>query len=88
MKTWLVILIGAVVGSLVGFLMASTNQDWEHWWIIYPAVACINYLSRVFFPDQDMAGIVFIFPVLVLYFAVIGIAIALATRFVWRKFSA
>ena len=87
MKTWLIILIGVVVGPLVGFSMVFASQDWDHWWILYPAIACIDFLSHVFFPNQDMAGLFFLFPVLALYFAVIGVVIALATRFLWRKLS-
>ena len=87
MKTWLTVLVGAVVGPLIGLSVVFSSQHWDHWWLFYPAIACINFLSHTFFPNQDMAGLFFLLPVVALYFAVIGIAGALAIRFFWRKLS-
>ena len=85
MKTWLTVLVGAVVGPLIGLSVVFLSQHWDHLWIYYPAIACINYLSHTFYPNNDMAGLFFLLPVLVSYFAVIGVVGALAIRFFWRK---
>jgi hypothetical protein len=87
MKIWHTALVGAVWGPLIGvpFLFAvapsSTNP------FLYPVMRSMVFLSDIFTPDRDMAGLAFFYPLLVLYFAVIGAAVTIAGRFLWRKFS-
>ena len=87
MKTWHTALIGAVGGPVIGIpiLMAtgpaSTNP------FLYPVVRSMIFLSDIFTPDRDMAGLIFLYPLLVLYFAIIGVAVAFAARLLWRKFA-
>ena len=88
MKTRHAALIGAIGGPLIGVPIlcavapASTNL------FLYPVVWSMMFLSDILTPDQDMAGLIFWYPLLVLYFAVIGTAIAVAFRFLWKRFVA
>jgi len=77
----------AVRGPVIGIpiLMAtgpaSTNP------FLYPVVRSMVFLSDIFTPDRDMTGLIFLYPLLVLYFAIIGVAVAFAARLLWRKFA-
>ncbi len=87
MKTWHIVLIGAIVGPLIGFpmlLLLKVSVDNP---FVYPIKHTIIFLGRVFVSDTDkFAGLVFMAPVTTLYFAVIGVLVALAGRFLWRRF--
>ena len=87
MKAWHTALIGVVGGPLIGFPIlfvtapSSTNP------FLYPVVRSMVFLSNIFTPDRDMAGLIFLYPLLILYFVVIGMAVAFTARFLWRMFS-
>jgi hypothetical protein len=86
MNKWRVALIGAIAGPLIGIpllMIASVPQTHP---IIYPVTWLMIFLSRILFPDSDMAGLILFMPLLGLYCAFIGALVALAVRFVGRKF--
>jgi hypothetical protein len=100
MKTWHIILIGAITGPLIGFPFLAVVQSYmervsaDHWflhrfldWFFYPVEVCAVFLSSIFSPNQDMAGIVFAFPLMALYFATLGVVIVLTARYCWRRMS-
>jgi len=81
-------LIGAVGGPVIGIpiLMAAAPSSTNPF--LYPVMRSMIFLSDIFTPDRDMAGLIFLYPLLVLYFAIIGVAVAFTARLLWRKFSA
>jgi hypothetical protein len=87
-KTWHIVLIGAIVGPLIGFpmlLLLKVSADNP---FVYPITHSIIFLGRVFVSDTDrFAGLVFAAPVATLYFATIGVLVALAGRYLLRRIS-
>jgi len=89
MKIWLIILIGAVAGPLVGVPLTrylwSSSPDCPI--VLYPVLWLTDILADIFMPGQDYAGLVTFFPALALYCAAVGVLVALTCRFLWRKLS-
>jgi len=89
MKTWLTILVGAVVGPMVGFLLVqfvyTSSPNWPI--LLYPVMWLSDILADIFMPHDDYGGLVTFLPALVLYCAGIGVLVALICRYCWRRFS-
>jgi hypothetical protein len=86
-KTWHIVLMGAIVGPLIGLpmlLLLKVSVDNP---FVYPIKQALIFLGRVLSDTDKFAGLVFAAPVTVLYFAVIGILVALAGRYLLRRIS-
>jgi hypothetical protein len=88
MKTWHIGLVGAVGGPLVGLPVTFATKPSTDSVFFYPVMRSMFFLSRILFPNQDMAGVVLFLPLLLLYFALIGVLFALIGTFFWKKVSA
>jgi hypothetical protein len=85
MKAWHVALIGAVVGPLAGIpLLECASVPYKHP-LIYPVTWSMVFLSDIFMPGKDMAGLVLFLPLIVLYCAGVGALVALTARYLLRK---
>jgi len=87
MKTWHTVLIGGVGGALIGLLVTFTVPSVGGSWFFYPFAYALSYLDRVLRPNSDMGDYRLGFALLLIYFAAIGVLLALAGRWFWRKLS-
>jgi len=86
MKTWLTALIGAIAGPLIAFPMLLILQPDADSPFFYVPTQLMKFLGRVFISSEDrFAGIAFAAPVFTLYFATIGICVALCGRHLCRR---
>ena len=90
MKTWHIALIGAVGGPLIGLPIVFAAPSSAGAWFFYPVAYSVTFLERVAFPNLGVSffAVFGIFvPLLVVYFAVIGVLFALVGRLFIRKLS-
>jgi hypothetical protein len=87
MKTWHTVLIGGVGGPLIGLLITFTVPSVGGSWFSYPWAFAYSYLDSVLHPNSDMGDYRLGFALLLIYFAAIGVLLALAGRWFWRKLS-
>jgi hypothetical protein len=85
MKTWLVILIGFVLGPLIGIPLLQAASVSQTNPLIYAVSWAMIVLSDIFMPGQDMAGLILFFPLLIIYCGLIGALFALGVRFLWKR---
>jgi len=87
-KTWHIVVIGAVVGPLIGFPMLLFLKVSADNPFFYPVKHTLIFLGRVFVSGDDkFAGLAFAMPVMTLYFMAVGILVALFGRYLCRRFS-
>lgn len=90
MKIWHTALIGAVGGPLIGLPIVYAAPSLAGSWFFYPVASSMAFLQRVVFPNLEMSffAVFGVFmPLLVLYFAVIGVLFALVGKLLLRKLS-
>jgi predicted anti-sigma-YlaC factor YlaD len=90
MKTRHIALIGAVGGPLIGLPIVFAAPSLAGSCFFYPVAYSMTFLERVVFPNLEMgffAVYAVFMPLLVVYFAVIGVLFALVSRLFLRKLS-
>ena len=85
MKIWHIALLGALVGPVIGIpLFYAAKLPTSHP-LIAPVVSSMIFLSDVFMPGRDMAGIVLFLPLMIIYCSGLGALIAVGTGLLLRK---
>jgi hypothetical protein len=86
-KTWHIVLTGAIVGPLIGLPMLLMFHIGTENPLVLPVTYTIRFLGRVLSDTDRFAGIAYAAPVTILYFSTIGVLVALAARYLLRRLS-
>lgn len=85
MKMWHTVLIGGVGGPLIGLFLTFTVPSIGGSWFFYPLHYAVSWLDDFLHPNSDMDDYRLGFALLMIYFAAIGVLLAVAGRWFWRK---